>query len=561
MADQMVIENGKVVLTTEEGQRLERPEADLVDDAARRVRAAAGRDGPARRRQVLRVAAAAVAGRPPAAAARPPVPLDRRRLAQPVRRRHSLPQGAPERALRRSRSPCTLRRAAGSFLGGNNELYFRNEPLQSRADTPRLPGAAQRLAHRHAAPAERSWICTQYLEYAAGRRLDGAAAGAAGAHLERRLQPVQRAARRASWSRRSRRAFTPTCTRSSAGRRHRGQRRVRPGRAVEAGAAVASARSWTRLLRGARPASAAAPRRKKPPGLASRFMNLRTAEEEVSKQEALAMPDPALPEDRRADAAADRPGVLLADAGRRVPVPQPPVLPSDVPTRRPVKALAAHEPRCVIRYPKVPASTLEFIVGFFDRVYELHRSESVVLLLWDLEARRTRCACRSRRRASGNRGRRPLAAGRALHRAAAAGRPPARRRHPLSRQHGGLRLVHRPRTTSVYRDGVHGVVGRIEQRAAGVPPGTGHRRPPLRAGDGPASSRATRSARRFVPRKWLDRVSVKVEAAGGSRWYATPTTGADAGDAEGLTGSRRRERRAIAIRAGLRAGARTAGSR
>src|SRR5262249_13876889 len=63
---------------------------------------------------------------------------------------------------------------------------------------------------------------------------------------------------------------------------------------------------------------------------------------------------------------------------------------SDVPARRPVRALAAHEPRCVVRYPKVKASALEFIVGFFDRVYELHGSEAVVLLLWDLEQQRYR---------------------------------------------------------------------------------------------------------------------------------------------------------------------------
>src|SRR5262249_40817550 len=62
-----------------------------------------------------------------------------------------------------------------------------------------------------------------------------------------------------------------------------------------------------------------------------------------------------------------------------------PFFTSDVPTRRPIKALAAHEPRCVVRYPHVKASTLEFIVGFFGRVFEMHRSESVVLLLWNLD--------------------------------------------------------------------------------------------------------------------------------------------------------------------------------
>src|SRR5690242_14389457 len=67
-----------------------------------------------------------------------------------------------------------------------------------------------------------------------------------------------------------------------------------------------------------------------------------------------------------------------------------PFFTSDVPARRPVKSLAEHEPCCVVRYPKVEAALVETVVGFFDRVYELHRSESVVLLLWDLAAQRYR---------------------------------------------------------------------------------------------------------------------------------------------------------------------------
>lgn len=63
---------------------------------------------------------------------------------------------------------------------------------------------------------------------------------------------------------------------------------------------------------------------------------------------------------------------------------------TDVPTRRAVKALAPHAAQCLVRYPKVPALTLEYVVGFFARVYELHHSESVVLLLWDLDKQRYR---------------------------------------------------------------------------------------------------------------------------------------------------------------------------
>src|SRR5262245_41917838 len=67
-----------------------------------------------------------------------------------------------------------------------------------------------------------------------------------------------------------------------------------------------------------------------------------------------------------------------------------PFFTSDVPTTRPIRALAAHKAGALVRYPKVKASTLETIVAFFARVYELYRSESVVLLLWDLQEGRYR---------------------------------------------------------------------------------------------------------------------------------------------------------------------------
>src|SRR5215211_7788913 len=61
---------------------------------------------------------------------------------------------------------------------------------------------------------------------------------------------------------------------------------------------------------------------------------------------------------------------------------------TDLPSKRPVKALAPHEPGCVFQYPKVSQGQLEFIVGFFDRAYELYQSEAVVLLYWDLLRKR-----------------------------------------------------------------------------------------------------------------------------------------------------------------------------
>jgi hypothetical protein len=58
-------------------------------------------------------------------------------------------------------------------------------------------------------------------------------------------------------------------------------------------------------------------------------------------------------------------------------------------TRRP-NALADHRAFCRVNYPKLGVSALEYIVGFFDRVFDLHRSEAIVLLFWDLVNKRYR---------------------------------------------------------------------------------------------------------------------------------------------------------------------------
>jgi hypothetical protein len=192
-----------------------------------------------------------------------------------------------------------------------------------------------------------------------------------------------------------------------------------------------------------------------------------------------------------------------------------PFFASDVPTRRPVKALASHEPRCVVRYPQVKRSTLEFIVGFFDRVYRLHGSESVVLLLWDMERRRYK-VCVPEQEASvweSYTGRRsPQDVRYAV--------PPLPAGHLLVgdiHSHGNMAAFSSvtDRADERYRDGIHGVVGRVE------------REPPefhlelaidgyhfgLEMGQ---VFEGYSQRRRFVPRQWIDRVRVKVE--GWSGW-------------------------------------------
>ncbi len=188
-----------------------------------------------------------------------------------------------------------------------------------------------------------------------------------------------------------------------------------------------------------------------------------------------------------------------------------PFFTSDVPTRRPVKALAAHEPRCVLHYPKVKASTLEFIVGFFARVYELHRSESVVLLVWDQEDRRYRVHVPEQTAT--------------VWRSWSGARSPLDVRYTVPvlpaghlvvgdvHCHGNMAAFasSTDRADERYRDGVHAIVGHIDDE----PPDfhlelsiDGHRFA-LEPGD---IFEGYRQRRRFVPRTWLEKVKVDVDS-------------------------------------------------
>jgi hypothetical protein len=194
-----------------------------------------------------------------------------------------------------------------------------------------------------------------------------------------------------------------------------------------------------------------------------------------------------------------------------------PFFATDVPTRRPVKALAAHAPHCLIRYPKVKTSTLESIVGFFDRVYELHRSEAVVLLLWDLDGQRYKIVVPEQEATvseswSGRRSPRDV-------RYKVPVSPP---RHLLVgdiHSHGNLEAF-ASLTDEVderFRDGIHAIVGRMDQE-----PPEFHLE---LAVDGYRFElkmdqlfEGYERRRRFVPRQWLNRVRVKVESWGRTSW-------------------------------------------
>jgi hypothetical protein len=56
---------------------------------------------------------------------------------------------------------------------------------------------------------------------------------------------------------------------------------------------------------------------------------------------------------------------------------------TDVPAPRPPRVLARHEPFCRLHYPRLTQARIEEVVGFFDRVYRMHGSEAIALLVWD----------------------------------------------------------------------------------------------------------------------------------------------------------------------------------
>ena len=184
---------------------------------------------------------------------------------------------------------------------------------------------------------------------------------------------------------------------------------------------------------------------------------------------------------------------------------------SDVCAARAPQWLVEHESGCRLDLPKVERHTLERIVGFFGRVFQLHGSEAIVLLLWNQQQRRYRIFVPEQEAtvfesASGLRS--------ALD---------VRYKIPLSLPPGALLVgdIHchasgdaysssTDKQDEHYRDGFHGVVGRI------------HREPPrfhlefivdgvrFRM-DFKGLFKGYRKRWKKVPQRWLKRVKVKVE--------------------------------------------------
>jgi len=166
MADQLTIQKGKVLLTTEEGQRLERTEAQLVEMLR-------GEFLPPLKNAALPDGIKFYDWRPPLLLVvhqLPPHVRQVRWIANNSPVRHG--PGTRYRKVRLSIPYAVTfvlyaQQGDGLVLAGWNELYFRNEPLRSRTDTLGYP-ALLNVSRIPTPKRDRAWICTQYLEIPEG---------------------------------------------------------------------------------------------------------------------------------------------------------------------------------------------------------------------------------------------------------------------------------------------------------------------------------------------------------------------------------------------------------
>ncbi len=197
---------------------------------------------------------------------------------------------------------------------------------------------------------------------------------------------------------------------------------------------------------------------------------------------------------------------------------------TDAPATRMPKALAQHAPACRIRFPRLPAAVLEYAVGFVSRIYRLHGSESIVLFLWDTQARRYRLLVPPQQPTVSE-----SAGGYRSALDVAYSVPGVLPEHCLlaGDLHGHADLSAHPsqtdRSDETYRDGMHIIVGRIEDE----PPqfhaelSVDGYRFPLDANELTAAYRQRRTA---IPQTWLDQVDVIVKRPQWTQGYSTTTT-------------------------------------
>lgn len=191
---------------------------------------------------------------------------------------------------------------------------------------------------------------------------------------------------------------------------------------------------------------------------------------------------------------------------------------TDVPVKRPIRSLVKHQARCHVHYPKVGRTTLSYIVGFFNRVYEKHSSEAVVLLFWDLKDKRYRiCVPEQKAKVweSYNGCRSPKSVAYKM--------PPQSMSHMLLvgdvHSHGNLGAYSSCTDVDdeIYRDGVHVVIGHIKEE----PPefhlemAIDQRRFKMRFEQFFEGYDQRRLA---IPQEWMDKVSITIDRPWGAKW-------------------------------------------
>ena len=190
---------------------------------------------------------------------------------------------------------------------------------------------------------------------------------------------------------------------------------------------------------------------------------------------------------------------------------------SCVPAERGPSELEAQEPFLVPRFPRIPRDVFERVVGFFDRVAELHGSEAAALLVWDQEEKRVRLVVPEQTatvyRSSWDGYTSPIG----VHYVPPASLPPHWRffADVHSHVHGPAYASSVDKHDELHAAGLHLVVGRIgeEPPEIHVEAVVDGRRFVLDPGDVIEEYRERRSD---VPQRWLDRVRVKES----SSWYS-----------------------------------------
>jgi hypothetical protein len=193
---------------------------------------------------------------------------------------------------------------------------------------------------------------------------------------------------------------------------------------------------------------------------------------------------------------------------------------SDVRTTRGPSALEFHSEGCQVRYPKLSRAALEFVVGFFDQVYDLHGSEAVVLLFWDLVRKRYKLWVPEQKptvweSSGGYRSAMDVAYQVPV---------PMPKNHLLvgdihSHADLGAYASYQDRHDEFYRDGIHVVVGHIDEE----PPqfhldiAVDGQRFLLKFGQ---FLQGYRRRRHIVPQAWMDQVKVKIKRP----WWSSATT-------------------------------------